>query len=245
MDYECRVVAWFSCGAASAVAAKIAVEKYGDKCVVAHCDTLSSEHPDNARFLADVERWLGVQILRLVSSRYRDIDDVFERTRYMAGIAGARCTVELKKRVREDFQQATDTHVFGFTVEERKRAADFESRNSGLHVLWPLIDAGLAKEACFETLRSAGIDLPKMYSLGFEHNNCIGCVKSTSSGYWNRVRETFPETFERRARQSRQLGVRLVRVKGRRVFLDELPRDERDPDDDIECGPACQRPAQQ
>ena len=49
-----RHVVWFSCGAASAIAAKVAVEKYGDSVEVVYCDTLSSEHPDNARFYREV-----------------------------------------------------------------------------------------------------------------------------------------------------------------------------------------------
>lgn len=32
-----RYLAWFSCGAASAVAAKRAVEKYGERCEVLYC----------------------------------------------------------------------------------------------------------------------------------------------------------------------------------------------------------------
>lgn len=38
-----RRVVWFSCGAASAVAAKLAVEKYGDGCTVVYCDTSGDE----------------------------------------------------------------------------------------------------------------------------------------------------------------------------------------------------------
>ena len=48
-----RVLVWFSCGAASAVAAKMSVEKYGDRCEVVYCDTLKYEHSDNLRFLLD------------------------------------------------------------------------------------------------------------------------------------------------------------------------------------------------
>lgn len=104
-----------------------------------------------------------------------------------------------------------------------------------------------------------------MYALGFDHNNCLGCVKATSPGYWNRTRRLFPEVFARRAAQSRLLGVRLGRVgvrvgetiagatperrKGRvvsyRVFLDVLPPDIDDPDDAIDCGPVCQTPSSQ
>lgn len=83
-----------------------------------------------------------------------------------------------------------------------------------------------------------------MYALGFDHNNCLGCVKSTSPGYWNRTRKLFPKIFARRAHQSRVIGARLVRVKGVRVFLDELPPEAYEPDDDIDCGPVCQTPSQ-
>lgn len=252
-----RYLAWFSCGAASAVAAKKTVEKYGAQCEVLYCDTMATEHPDNRRFFEDVQRWLERPIKVLKSSRYATIDDVFMQRRYMSGPRGALCTTELKKFPREAYQRPDDTHVFGYTREEQKRADDFEERNPTLAVEWVLIDAGISKEDCGRILADAGIKLPQLYALGFEHNNCLGCVKSTSAGYWNRVRRTFPEVFARRVQQSRALGVRLVETnpayvpavagkykvnsKGRiKIFLDELPVDLDAPDDDIDCGPVCQ-----
>lgn len=256
-----RFVVWFSCGAASAVAAKLAVEKYGNKCVVVYCDTLSTEHPDNARFGQDVEKWLGREIEVIRSSKYKDIDEVFEKNRYMAGVKGAKCTTEMKKLPREAWQREDDVHIFGYTVEERRRADLFEANNPALVVEWLLIEQGVTKDDCLRIIKEAGIELPAMYALGFEHNNCLGCVKSASSGYWNRIRRLFPDVFARRARQSRLLGVRLVKVglagasldgaqpvtkKGRvvgyRIYLDTLPQDENAPDDEIECGPVCQTP---
>lgn len=238
-----RRLVWFSCGAASAVAAKLATEQYGDACEVLYCDTMMvNEHEDNRRFFSDVEGWIGRSITVLRSERYANVDDVFERTRYMAGIGGARCTTELKKLVREAYQQPSDVHVFGYTADERSRAEDFENRNPALHVEWILLDHGITKSDCLGRLVRAGIELPAMYGLGFAHNNCKGCVKSTSAGYWNRTRRLFPEVFARRAHQSRLLGVKLVRVNGERVHLDLLPLDADAPDDAVECGPACQMP---
>lgn len=237
-----RTLVWFSCGAASAVAAKLAVELQLPELHIVHCDTLVSEHPDNRRFFTEVEGWLGVPIKTIRSEKYEDIDDVFTRTRYMAGISGARCTTELKKLPRETFQYGTDTHVFGYTIEERKRAETFEERNPSLYVDWLLIEHGYTKDMCLTRLQDAGIRLPVMYDLGFAHNNCIGCVKSTSAGYWNRTRRLFPDVFDRRAQQSRAIGARLVRIRGKRAFLDELPPDADAPDDDIDCGPVCHAP---
>lgn len=235
-----RRLAWFSCGAASAVAAKLAVDKYGDGCEVVYCNTMATEHADNARFFDDVERWIGRHITVIASDKYETVDDVFERTHYMAGIKGARCTTEMKKIPREKYAHADDIHIFGYTADELKRAVDFEERNPSLYVEWILIEEMITKQQCLQLLSDAGIELPAMYALGFDHNNCLACVKATSPGYWNRTRRLFPEVFLNRALQSRRLGVRLCRLKGKRIFLDELPPDADAPDDDIECGPVCQ-----
>jgi PP-loop superfamily ATP-utilizing enzyme len=63
-----RVIVWFSCGAASACAAKLAVEKYGLSCEVVYCNTMPSEHPDNFRFFSDVQQWIGKPI-KVISLR--------------------------------------------------------------------------------------------------------------------------------------------------------------------------------
>jgi hypothetical protein len=241
-----RVLVWFSDGAASAVAAKFAIQKYGERVQVLKCDTTSSEHPDNLRFRAEVERWIDRDVTLLHSPAYRDIDDVFERTRYMAGNAGARCTTELKKLVRRVYELPDDVHVFGYTADERKRVRDFVANNPELLCDWLLVERGIRKADCYQMLQDAGIALPKMYAVGFEHNNCLGCVKASSPAYWNRTRRLFPDVFERRAKQSREIGARLVRVAGVRIFLDELDPNEAtgEGDGDIECGPFCVIPEQ-
>lgn len=262
-----RSLVWFSCGAASAVAAKLAVEKYGSRCEVVYCDTLSTEHQDNARFFADVQRWLGVTIRLIRSDKYTSVDDVFQRARYMSGRDGARCTTEMKKLPRLAFEREDDSHIFGYTADEEKRAADFEKHNPTVFVEHILIDQGVTKADCLRRLADAGIALPAMYALGFDHNNCLACVKATSPTYWNLTRKHFPEAFARRAAQSEALGVRLARVsrtvgetlpqalpeyrKGKngrrvasyRVFLSVLPSDlDEGGQENIECGPVCQTP---
>ena len=101
-----RVIVWFSCGAASAVAAKLAVEKYGGRVCVVYCNLLKDEHEDNMRFLRDVEHWIGLPITVIGSAKYESVDDVFEDTRYMSGVKGARCTQEMKRIPRLKFQRA-------------------------------------------------------------------------------------------------------------------------------------------
>ena len=226
------VVAWFSCGAASAVAAKLASEIYPKLRIVNN--PVAEEHEDNIRFLRDVEEWIGVKIETAKNLSFPDnsADSVWRKRGYMAGPKGAPCTGFLKKEARrtwEDLNSWDGWHVFGFTVEEKhrheRRVAD------GMKILPVLIDAGMTKQDCFDMISKAGIELPKIYSIGsrfgtgYPNANCIGCVKATSATYWNHVRETFPDVFKERADLSRELGARLVRNKGKRIYLDELPPD--------------------
>jgi PP-loop superfamily ATP-utilizing enzyme len=239
-----RVLAWFSCGAASAVAAKLAVQKHGSRCEVCYCDTLTYEHSDNRRFMADVERWIGVKVKLLKSEKYADIYDVFERTKYLVGTAGARCTVEMKKVVRMKYARPEDVHVFGFTVDELHRINRFKENNPELLCEWPLVEQRITKSECYRRIKAAGIELPMMYRLGYTNNNCIGCVKG-QLGYWNKIRRDFPEVFARMAKLERKLNAAINKtyIKGvrHRVFLDELSPDAgvyaEEPD--IECGPQC------
>ncbi len=237
-----RVICWFSCGAASACAAKLALEKYGSsRLIVVYCDTMATEHPDNARFYQDVTTWLGIPIIKLRSKKYATIDDVFEKERYMSGINGARCTTEMKKLPRLDFQRPDDIHIFGLCADEKKRIKQFEDNNLELTIDWILRDQKVDKSDCYKTLALANVKLPEMYLLGFANNNCLGCVKATSAVYWDQIRYFFPDVFAKRAQQSRELGVRLVRYHGERIFIDELPAVITDlrKEKDIECSLVC------
>tara|TARA_R110000744_G_scaffold146693_1_gene259566 strand:- start:2772 stop:3512 length:741 start_codon:yes stop_codon:yes gene_type:complete len=235
-----RVLAWFSCGAASAVAAKMAIEKHGDAVDVLYCDTMADEHPDQQRFFDDAQEWLGVPIIRLKTEGYDSVDDVFEKHRFMSSPYGAKCTVVMKKMPRFAYQTVDDVHVFGLTADEPGRIARFEQANHDMKLEWPLQDHNYTKAKCLARLVQEKIELPAMYSLGFRNNNCLGCVKSTSGFYWNAIRRNFPATFQKRCEQSRELGVRLVRYKNERIFLDELPADYMAGGlENISCGPDC------
>jgi hypothetical protein len=226
MDGKQTIAVWFSCGAASAVAAKRTIEKYGKTHnVIIVNNPVINEHEDNERFLKDCEKWFGQEIVKATNSKYPscDIRDVFDKQKYISGVAGAPCTKELKKEARYQFEKENkiDYHVLGFTVEEKgrhERFTKFEREN----VIPVLIDENLTKGRCFEIILEAGIELPKIYKLGFPNANCIGCVKSQSPKYWNLVRKTFPEIFADRAEQSRRIGCRLVKIHAKYLPWAEL-----------------------
>ncbi len=105
VDKEGKTIAvWFSCGAASTVAAKKTIEKYGKICTIRVINNpVIEEHPDNIRFLKDVEAWLGVSVEFAINPKYPSCSavQVWAKRKFMSGPEGAPCTTELKKW-RED-----------------------------------------------------------------------------------------------------------------------------------------------
>lgn len=152
-----RTVSWFSCGAASAVATKLALQERD--ITIAYCE-IKEEHPDNKRFLKECEQWFGQEIVILRNEFYKgSIYNVFEKN-YMRTPAGSPCTRALKKQVREKFEKPTDIQVFGYTAEEQNRVDRFIDANNDVNI-WPiLVERGLDKSDCLAMIQNAGIELP-------------------------------------------------------------------------------------
>ena len=238
-----RIVCRFSCGAASAVATKLAIEKYGT--VEIYYNDTGSEHADNTRFMRECEQWFGQSVNVLRSSRYASTWDVFAAYRFLSSEKGAPCTSELKRGPGDRIWMPGDTEIFGYTADERHRVRQWIGQNPERIIECPLIDEDITKAQCLQRLADAGIELPTMYRLGFRNNNCIACVKARDNlDYWKRVRKHFPEQFARMARLERELNFNINRrsVAGvkQSVFLDEIePGDPKGPDPKISCGLFC------
>lgn len=238
-----RVVCRFSCGDCSAVATKIALRKYGHQRVeITYSDT-GSEHPDNKRFLVDCEKWFGKSVTVLKSDKYADTWDVWERERFIASQAGAPCTGLLKRAPALAFERPDDILVIGYSADllDQERAKRIRAQNFERVIETPLIEAGLMKTDCHALIERAGIELPAMYKLGFQNNNCIGCPKG-GRGYWNMIRKHFPEQFDRMARLQRSLNVAFwIEPDGTRVYLDTLDpaRGVQHTEPNIDCSILC------
>jgi hypothetical protein len=234
-------IGWFSCGVTSAVACKLAIDKYGADNIKLYYMVIDSAHDDNERFIKDCERWYGVEIIRVRSEKYKDQFDVIERTKYINGPSGARCTLELKKNVRYKIEKEIDFdgQIFGFEFSKKEvnRAIRFAQQYPDSKPLYPLIDRNMTKQQCAELLLRNGIALPKMYDLGFHNNNCIGCVKG-GMGYWNHIRKHFPDVFDKMSELEQKLGNSCIKNK----YLKDLDENQGRHDPPIlpDCGTFCE-----
>lgn len=213
-------------GVNSAVMAYLVLQQNPDA-VIAHCDLGDSVHLDSHRFIDDLEKWYGKEIVRVRSEKYANIDEVFEHRKYLAGINGAPCTGEMKFAPRMNFERPWDTHYWGYTADTRdaKRFRLMQESYPLLKQRAPLIDMGMKKRDTHAFIIEQGIRRPYVYEIGMPNGNCLCCVKASSPNYWAHQRKHFPDVFARRAAQCRKYGARLTRINGVRIYIDEIPLD--------------------
>lgn len=238
-----RLVVHFSCGAASAVAAKLTTARYAQSESEVVNAFVSEEHEDNRRFCTDVERWIGrkITVLREVkhgASAYA----ILRKSRYTKGLYGAPCSRVLKRELLDAWSRPDDIPILGYTIEEQDRADNFLDQFPTAK--FPLIEAGLDKASCLALIGDAGITLPIMYRMGYNNANCVGCVKG-GAGYWNKIRVDFPDRFEEMAQIEEMIGPSAYLMRDRdtgvRFSLRQLdPKAGRHEMPEISCGFACE-----
>ena len=236
-------IAWWSGGITSAVACRLAFEMYTNVRLV-YIET-GSHHPDTNRFKSDCEKWYGQSIEVWQSSKYSSHFDVIRKDRFINGPFGARCTRVLKKDIRESVEKEVGfkNQVYGFELERLQinRAIRWQEQYPHTYPLFPLIEKRLSKNECAGIVQTAGITIPEMYKLGYNNNNCVGCVKG-GKGYWNKIRKDFPDIFKEMAGLEREIGATCLKTtEGNRLYLDQLSPREGSHTDMIfgECGLFC------
>lgn len=243
------IVSQFSCGAASAVATKLAIADHGIDNVRILNAFLAREDPDNRRFLSDCQTWFGKEIEVVADAKYgADPFEVFRRKRYIKGLAGAPCSACLKRDILEPAAGSDAIIVLGYTIEETGRLDRFIDANNGRKVITPLIDRNLTKEDCFAIIDRAGIELPRPYRMGYSNANCRHCPKG-GQAYHQNCREDFPDSFAELVQIQEAIGpgayflrFRSGPRKGERMSLLDLPagRGNMKSEPDFQCGVLCE-----
>lgn len=219
------VICWWSGGVTSAVANKLAIQIYGKRrCRVIFIDT-GNESPDTYRFKHDCEKWYGIRIETItgLSEKFPDIKSVWMHFKSLNVANGAICSSTLKRDVRLKWEKENEyTHqVFGFDIDEPKRAKAMTLNYPEAKAIYPLLMFGLSKRMAIKMLEDSGIKIPVMYSLGFHNNNCWGkddeeggCIQG-GIGYWQKIARIFPKKFDAMAKVEHD----LTNLKGEPVTM--------------------------
>lgn len=190
-------------GLASAAAAFIAA-KQGTDFHMFFADT-KIEDDDLHRFLYDVEQYLNKPIIRL--SDGRDPWDVFVDVSQIGSSRAASCSKVLKTQQIKKFCDAVfpaDTPIIlGMYPDEAERLQRAQQNWNPRPVRSLLIEqrvypGDVEKMICVD----AGIKKPRLYEMGFPHNNCGGMCVRAGQGQFARLLEMRPAFYARQEQRN-------------------------------------------
>lgn len=216
---ETKIICWWSGGITSAVACKLAIDLFGkENCAVVFIDT-KNEDEDSYRFKTDCEKWYGLPISSISRTEYKTIEEVWYRFESLNVATGAICSAELKRVMRIRYQKENPNfkyQVFGFDIDEPKRAKAMAINYPDSNPIFPLLLFGYTKKKCIGVLNVAGIEIPRAYKWGLNNNNCLktGCVQG-GIGYWQLIKSLMPDKFDAMA----QVEHDLTNLKGKPVTM--------------------------
>lgn len=193
------VIGWWSGGADSAWTCYLCILWFGKENVrVIFIDT-GNEDDDTYRFKKDCEKWWGIEIEVIRNKVWECIEDVWEHYLSLNVATGAICSTELKRVVRQDFQNKNQYsyQAFGFDIKEVDRALGMKRNYPDSKPIFPLIYELMGKGDSLKCIQEEGYEVPMSYRMGYSNNNCLktGCVKG-GIGYWQKFKIDFPEKFD-------------------------------------------------
>jgi len=206
------VVVFFSGGLMSWAAAKRAVARWPNaKVILLFTDTLI-EDPDLYRFMPEAAANVGRPLVTLTDGRTPW--EVFADEQIIGNQRIDPCSKILKRQIAERWlaencDPATTILIFGIHWEEEHRLITTDRvtgkprgiRNRYRELGWPHVDAPMcwspwmtARDVA-DWAKAEGLTLPRLYGMGFAHNNCGGfCVKA-GEGHFANLLKQLPEVY--------------------------------------------------
>lgn len=190
-------VVLFSGGISSWAAARRLVDAHGTSGIVLLFTDTLTEDRDLYRFLYEAAADIAAPLEMVAEGR--DIWQVFRDERMLGNARIDPCSRILK---REQSRRWIENHapdaaiVIGYDWDEGHRLEQFAAAWSPRQVIAPLMDKPyLSRTDKLALARSHGLRPPRLYDLGFAHNNCGGgCVKA-GIGHFAHLLKVLPDVY--------------------------------------------------
>jgi hypothetical protein len=210
-------IVMFSGGIGSWAAAKRVVAKHGAADVTLLFTDTRMEDKDLYRFLKEAALNVGAPLVTIAEGR--NPWHVFFDERFLGNSRVDPCSKILKRQMAYNWLKDncdpdnTIVHV-GIDWSEEHRYTGLRARRAsdGWTYEAPMCDAPyMSKAGMISWLKDEGIAPPRLYELGFSHNNCGGfCVKAGQGHFANLLR-TMPERYAKHEAMEQAIRVYLDR----------------------------------
>ncbi|AZM47865.1 hypothetical protein DMB38_20570 [Streptomyces sp. WAC 06738] len=197
----------FSGGLGSFGAALWVAEKYGTSDMTLLIADTKAEDPDLWRFADDTSRLLGVPLTKVADGR--NPWELFRDKRFLGNDRITPCTKYLKqipcrKWMKENAPVDDSLVYIGIekTKRDRARCRAIARNWKPWTVRFPLCNKWMpelgkeeSKAQLMDLARWYDIEPPRLYALGYEHNNCGGLCVRAGQKQWLHTLEVQPERF--------------------------------------------------
>jgi hypothetical protein len=230
LEKEKTAVVLYSGGKGSFLAAYLAKQLYAK--VVLYFNDTKTEDLDLYRFLKETVAWLDLPFVE--DSDGRDVWQVFEDRKYLGNSRVDTCSEILKRKrshkwIEKNYPDASKVDVIiGLGAFEEHRIEKAAPHWKPYKLVCPLADGFVDETALLQELSAtSGIKEPRLYAMGFPHNNCGGfCVKAGLAQF-KLLYEKLPEVYAYHEQKQEELiqKVPTVRpflkkqVKGEQMYL--------------------------
>jgi hypothetical protein len=192
-------IVMYSGGAGSWATAMRVREQYGtDNLYLVFADTLI-EDEDLYRFIEESAKQIGGTLVWLKDGR--DIWEVFKDDRFLGNSRLANCSKFLKQRPSREWLEANATPddcvvYVGIDWSELHRLPAIEAAYKPYTAKAPMTEKPyIDKDKMISWMEAEGVKPPRLYGLGFAHNNCGGfCVRSGQAQF-KKLLELFPDRY--------------------------------------------------
>lgn len=196
---------------------RIAEQHGSDNIIHLFTDT-KMEDEDLYRFLYEGAELIGGKMEHIEEGR--DIWQVFEDVRYMGNSRVDPCSRVLKRElsrkwIEERFKPDDCILYLGIDWSESHRSVRNERFWEPYKTEFPMIEEPyLNKEEMCQWAESLGVKRPRLYEMGFSHNNCGGfCVKAGQAQFYNLLK-TMPERYAYHEQKQEELFEHLGKRHG-------------------------------
>lgn len=189
----------FSGGLCSAWAAKRVIEKYGTHDVTLLFADTMIEDPDLYRFNEEWSAHLGVSITRLCVGLTPF--ELFKKNGLLGNARFKICSIRLKREPLDEWHRINcmemDTIIYvGMDWNEPHRLKAMREAKPFWKIEAPMMEAPLwDKCRMIEETKKLGIKPPRLYGLGFAHNNCGGGCVASGISQFVRLYQVLPSVF--------------------------------------------------
>lgn len=191
----------YSGGMGSAITAKFICDTYGvENTTLLFADT-NMEDEDLYRFNNDIVNLLGCEFISIADGR--DVWEVFSDVKFIGNSRVDPCSKILKRDlikrwIRDKYKPEECVIWIGIDCSEEHRLLPVVKNNLPYNYRSYLIENNIFLTTWYKQqwCEDNNILIPRLYSMGFSHNNCGGfCVKS-GLGQFKKLYNNLPERYK-------------------------------------------------